>query len=300
MPPHSVVQPLDIIWYDGHCSIVADVLLDRRGSVKYIVWGEETNPRPSCAAMSPEQFDFRVRYRKGIIYRKNDWSNLTEPDETPFIQFDWLDIPKKILYNIKDNPDICTMYGDKPCLAVGDILWLNFNKTKGYTNIIIEKQGSNGTYSVENTITLEGNANVRTVTGEDTYSDINLASLNLTAGKYRAKMTSSTLQSDYTYWELIGITLSVTKNASNKFDVTFSAVGGTPYLLRNELMAGYMVVGDNRVVELSPAEISEGQVTNLNWPITSSSGNVQNSVFKVFARGEYGVAVKAVEHPDNE
>jgi hypothetical protein len=114
-------------------------------------------------------------------------------------------------------------------------------------------------------------------------------------------MTSSTLQSDYTYWELIDITLSVAKNASNKFDVTFSADGGTPYLLRNELMAGYMVVGDNRVVELSAADISEGQITNLNWPITvDKNGNKQNSVFKVFVRGEYGVAVKAVEHPDNE
>lgn len=305
IPPHTVVQPLDIIWYDGHCSIVEDVILDRNGNVKYVVWAEEINPTPSVAAMSPEMFDFRVQDHKDkspsgcIIFRKNDWSQLAEPRETPFISFDWLDIPTRKLYNIKYNPDISTMYGDKPCLAVGDILWLNFNKTKEYTNIIIEKQGNNGTYSVVNTITLENNADVR-VTSDDTYNDINLASLNLTQGKYRAKMTSSTLQSDYTYWELIGITLSVAKNASNKFDVTFSAVGGTPYLLRNELMAGYMVVADNRVVELSPADISEGQITNLNWPITvDKNGNKQNSVFKVFVRGEYGVAVKAVEHPDN-
>ena len=297
IPPYSVVRPLDIVWYDGHCSIVADVLLDRDGNVKYIVWGEEVTPTPSVAAMSPEQFDFRVRDKKCIIYRKDDWSDLTEPDETPFIQLDWLDTKIDKLYNIKYNPDICTMYGDKPCLAVGDILWLNFNKTKGYANIVIEKE-SNGAYSVVNTITLEGNANVRTVTGEDTYSDINLASLNLAAGKYRAKLTGNGIESGYTYWELIGITLSVTKNTSNKFDVAFSAIGGTPYLLRNELMAGYMAVG-TRVVELSAAEISEGQVYDLNWSITNSNGNVQNSVFKVFVRGEYGVAVKAVEHPDN-
>ncbi len=304
IPPHTVVQPLDIIWYQGHCSIVEDVILDRNGNVKYVVWAEEITPTPSVAAMSPEQFDFRVQDHKDkspagcIIFRKNDWSQLAEPRETPFISFDWLDIPTRKLYNIKYNPDISTMYGDKPCLAVGDILWLNFNKTKGYTNIVIEKQGNNGTYSVVNTITLENNADVR-VTSDDTYNDINLASLNLAQGKYRAKMTSSTLQSDYTYWELIGITLSVAKNASNKFDVAFSAVGGTPYLLRNELMAGYMAVG-TRVKDITPAEVTAEEITNLNWPITVDiNRNKQNSVFKVFVRGEYGVAVKAVEHPDN-
>lgn len=307
IPPHTVVQPLDIIWYDGHCSVVEDVILDRNGNVKYVVWAEQTNPVASVAAISPEMFDFRVQDHKPtdgknngcIIFRKNDWSQLAEPSETPFIEFDWLDTKIDKLYNIKYNPDISTIYGDKPCLAVGDILWLNFNKTKGYTNIVIEKQGNNGTYSVVNTITLENNADVR-VTTDDTYNDINLASLNLTQGKYRAKMTSSTLQSDYTYWELIGITLSVAKNASNKFDVTFSADGGTPYLLRNELKAGYMAVS-TRVKDITSAEVTAGEITNLNWPITVDiNNNKQNSVFKVFVQGDYGVAVKSVDHPDNE
>ena len=305
IPPHTVVQPLDVIWYSGHCSVVEDVLLDRNGNVEYVVWAEQTTPVASVAAMSPEMFDFRVQDHKPtdgknngcVIYRKNDWSQLAEPSETPFIEFDWLDTKIDKLYNIKYNPDISTMYGDKPCLAVGDILWLNYNKTKEYTNIVIEKQGNNGAYSVVNTITLENNADVR-VTTDATYNDINLASLNLTQGKYRAKMTSSTLQSDYTYWELIGITLTVAKNASNKFDVTFSADGGTPYMLRNELKAGYMAVS-TRVKDITTAEVTAGEIANLNWPITTFNGNVQNSVFKIFVQGEYGVAVKAVDHPDN-
>lgn len=305
IPPHTVVQPLDIIWYNGHCSIVEDVILDRNGNVKYVVWAEEIPPTSSVAAMSPEQFDFRVQDHRDaspsgcIIFRKNDWSQLAEPSETPFIEFDWLDTKIDKLYNIKYNPDISTMYGDKPCLAVGDILWLNFNKTKGYTTIVIEKQGNNGAYSVVNTITLENNTDVR-VTSDDTYNDINLASLNLTAGKYRAKLTSSTIESGYTYWEMIGITLSVSKSGDN-INVSFSAVGGTPYLLRQEKMSGYMVINDNRVREIDAEDVSAGSITGLAWNATKdNSQNTINSVIKVFVRGEYGVAVKAVEHPDNE
>lgn len=287
--PHTIVRPLDIIWYSGHCSIVEDVVLDRNGKVKFIVWAEEIKPTPSIAPLTPELFDYRIRERKAIIYRKSDWSSLNEPEATPFIQTDWMDYPKELKY----NDDICTMYGDKPCLAVGDILYLNFNKTKEYTNIVIEKE-SNGVYSVYDTIVLANNANVTTATGEDTYSDINLASLNLSAGKYRAKLTGNDIESDYTHWEMIGITLSVSKNGSG-IDVSFSAIGGTPYLLRQENMSGYMVVNDNRVRDIETEDIAPGSIEGLAWGAVS---NV-NSMIKLFVRGDYGVAVKMVAHPDN-
>ena len=80
--------------------------------------------------------------------------------------------------------------------------------------------------------------------------------------------------------------------------MTFSADGGTPYMLRNELKAGYMAVS-TRVKDITTAEVTAGEIANLNWPITTFNGNVQNSVFKIFVQGEYGVAVKAVDHPDN-
>lgn len=60
-------------------------------------------------------------------------------------------------------------------------------------------------------------------------------------------------------------------------------------------MSNYMVVGDNRVRDISAEDISSSSINGLAWSAASNG----NSVIKIFVRGDYGVAVKMVAHPDN-
>jgi len=290
-PSADNIMPLDFIWSKGHCSVIMDILCDRYSNRKFIMWVEQTKPSPYITPYTPEMFNSRLEYLKnngGVkVRRKISWDNIEPAPNTPYIQVDWMDYPRNINY----NDDICTMYGDKPCLSTGDILWLNFNKTKGYTSIVIERKSGNS-YLVVETISLAGNSNVREASNEDTYADINLTNKNYSAGLYRAKMVGSdNLASDYTYWEIIDITMSVTKNGTG-IDVNFSSSNGTPYLIRYERNTG--MENDNYHKELSSADVSAGSIT-LAWPATTSS--TYTYYIKLFVEGEYGVAVKRVLYP---
>lgn len=286
-PDSQNVKPLDFIWNDGHCSVIKDIILSEYGERKFIIWAEMTKPTPFITPYTPEMFEERLRIKECRVYRYNGFADALPPENAPFVQDSWMDYPRELQY----NNDICTMYGDKPCIAVGDILWLNFNKIKNYTGIVIEKKTDNA-WNIISTITLSGNSNVREVQTDSTYNDYNLADANLTEGMYRAKMIGAeNLESDYTYWEMIGITIGATKTAIG-IDVSFSATSGTPYLIREEKGSGYMeVVGGERNHSITAAEITAGTIS-LPWMDYQS-----NTFVKVFVRGEYGVAVKTVSCP---
>lgn len=279
------VQPLDFMWNSGHCSFISDILLDDQGNRRFIVVSEQTMPTGCVTAYTPEMFEKRLDVKNIKVRRYTAWDNTTKPDGVPFIQTDWMDYPRDIVY----NDDICTMYGDKPCLAVGDVLWLNYNNTKGFTGIVIEKKNGNSWNTVK-TITLEGDSHVREQEGD--WNDYNLNDENLSAGIYRAKMVGvNSLESDYTYWELIDITLNATRSGSD-ITIQFSSNSGLFYLIRHEKSNG--LSPDNASKDWYDLNnVSSGSVT-VQWV---QPQDVSISWLKAFCRGEYGVAVKKVQYP---
>lgn len=283
------VMPLDIIWNDGHCSVIEDILFDEYGDRKYIIWAEQTKPTEYITPFTPEMFNKRLDVAQCKVYRYSGWEETEPSPATPFIQTKWWDYPK----NFVGNTDICTMYGDKPCLCVGDTIWLNYIKTKGYTGIVIEKKNGDE-WEVYDTITLAGDEHVREIAADEVYNDYNLNDEDLQAGMYRAKMIGDNSQeSDYTYWEMIDISLSVTTTTSG-IDVVFSSSSGTPYLIRNEKASGFMEVY-HRDHQITAQEVEDGEVS-LSWKYSTT---YPGSYIKVFVEGEYGVAVKKVLFPND-
>lgn len=283
------VLPMDIIAYSSHVAMVTDVYLDDDGKRKFIVWTEMTRPFAISSPMTCEQFDKRLADKRAsedvYILRPDSYDSITAPMEDP-VQKDFLDMPKELT----NSSEICTHLGDKPCVGLNDILYLNcFRGTNKYTSCVIEKSTDHGeTWSSFSTI------DISSLTADTLYPNdgedwvmVDLCAAK-TYGLYRAHLTGSGATSGYTYWEVLDTTAAMVTNAQTGVStITFAHDYGAPYLIRNERsLNGYMQY-NNEVKELTAIEIASGSTT-VTWTQDDTKGNV----VKVFWRGDYGVAVK--------
>ncbi len=264
------VQPLDFIWYSGHISIVSDVIADTTGECKYILWAEHTKPGTYITPYTPERFALRIEKTSARMYRWNGWNKATL-SSTP-----WMNFP---IDNITYNDDISTMYGDKPAVATSDIFYLNLNRGSGMTLLEVYNEKDNSaplrTVDVSN----------RKVYKSDSFGGdwvaFDARTLELPAGKYKARLVGSGSASDWVRWELIDINMNISKSGSNVV-VYYDCIGGTPYLARSERTDG---IGAG-VHSLTAAENAAGQA--------SFSASSQATCVKLFVRGDYGVASRRV------
>jgi hypothetical protein len=280
----DTVQLLDIIYYSGHCSIVSDIYKDEFGNRKYVVWAESLRPTPFITGYNKEQFNSRFSRQNCRIYRLDPSKiGLGSTIDSSYIQLNWYDYPN----NIKFNNDICTFAGDRATFATGDIIYLNLNRTPGYTNLEIYKDES-GTplYNIDIT-------NTTTYPSDNMYDDnedwvkFNLTTYNLGQGKYKARLIGTDIQSDFTYFEIVDLSLSYTISESNTI-ISFGATGATPISLNCCSAGGY----SHYIHTLTSEEISAGQSTR-DWDY---SYNTATKYIRLIARGEYGgVAIKNVE-----
>lgn len=278
------VMPLDLIWNSGHCSIIMDVILDERGNRKFIMWAEQTKPTPYITPYTTQMFDDRLAAKSCKVYRYGGWSSLTAPEATPFIQLDWMDYPKDPKYS--DN--ICTFAGDKATFAAGDTIYLNLNRTPGYSTLKIYKDGgAQAIYEIDitNTVTYP-NDGMYPDDGED-WVKFNLTTYNLAAGAYEAVLSGTGLDDESTLFEVVDVQLSVAYSDGN-VTCTFSSANGAPYLLRQESKTG-LAVKDSYYHEITEEEITLGIVT-LAWTKQGANDNYM----RLYVKGSYGVAVKRV------
>jgi hypothetical protein len=269
------VQPLDFVWNSGHISIISDIILDEYGQRLFVVIAEQTVPVSRITPYNRASFEARLA-RPSEIHRYSNWDNLTLPDATPEIQMNMWDYPRDVVC----DEDIHTFAGDKATFAEGDIMFLNLNRTKGYTTLEI--------YKDEYLLQSINITNTSTYPSDGLYPEDNedwvkfdLAPYNLAAGKYKARLTGSGIESGYTYWEVINIVMSVEVTSNTK--VTFSSSNGTPYLIQNEQQSGFPRYYTGTITD---ADRTAGYKT-LSWVPDSSYPYV-----KIFVRGDYGVAVK--------
>lgn len=281
-PSFDNVQPLDFIWNDGHISIISDIITDEFGERKFVVWAEQKVPTNFITPYTRDMFEARI-HDESIpceIHRFSRWSSVQEPPVLDFIQNNMWDYP----CNVDCDSDIQTFAGDYACFAEGDVMFLNLNRTKGYTTLEIYKNDSDTalhTIDISNT-TIYPSDGLYPEDNED-WVKFNLASLNLTYGKYKARLTDGSNSSGYTYWEVIDITLSASVSDSST-TVVFGSTYGTPYLIQLEQPSGF----PSRYAVLGSADVEAGTKT-CDWIPSSTLPYV-----KVFVRGDYGVAVKRV------
>lgn len=273
------VMPLDIIWNDGHVSFILDILVDEQGKRKFIMWAEQTPPSTNLTPFTPEIFEKRLADKQCVVSRWSGWDAVTEDNEEWSEGDDLVSQVERMDMPI-DLPDmeVCTMYGDKACIGVDDVLFLNCFRGDGkYATLHIEKE-SGGAWSEVSSRDLTSGTGMSADTLYDDGEDWVKCQLTRTLayGHYRAYLEGDDGTSGYTYWEVLDTTASV----SGSF-VSFANDYGTPYLVRSETSSTFM---QSKLHIVTDAEAQQGSAAI--WA-TVSGENI-----KVFWRGDYGVAIK--------
>lgn len=276
------LRPLDLITQDGHISIISDIWKDEFGNVKYIAWAEMSTPYPYRGLLTPEQFDARMTSISGAIHRWTGWDGLTEPEASEYSQY--------LLGQTRKEPewggDIMCFAGDYAAFVEGDIIHLNARRNSVYTGVELYKDDV-----LLQTIDITGlSADTIVTPNTEDWVDVNLTTLNLAYGKYKARLTDGTNTTDYTYFEIIGVTMSATKSG-NTVTIAFGSSNGTPVSVEQVKDNGFPNAPNSKMHTITAEEVSAGTMT-LNWSY--------NSTYKyllMLVRGDYGTVAKRISHP---
>lgn len=276
------LRPLDLIWQDGHISIISDIWKDEFDNVKYVAWAEMSTPYPYRGLFTPAQFDARLTSISGTIHRWTGWTNLPEPEVTEYSQYLLGDVRREP----KWNEDIMCFAGDYAAFVEGDIIHLNARRNSVYTGVELYKDDV-----LLQTIDITGlSADTIVTPNTEDWVDVNLTTLNLAYGKYKARLTDGTNTTDYTYFEIIGVTMSATKSG-NTVTIAFGSSNGTPVSVEQVKDNGFPNAPNSKMHTITAEEVSAGTMT-LNW--------AYNSTYKyllMLVRGDYGTVAKRISHP---
>lgn len=273
-PTFDNVEVFDFLQTSGHVAIITDII-SVNGERKYVVVAEMSRPSTSIVPYKRGAFE-HYRFYDGVsVYRWNGWGSVTMPELTPFISQDMDDYEDPIAY----NDDICTFAGDKATFGVGDTIYLNIRRNNKYVSVnLYSDEADEG--NLLNTIAIDSlAADSSLVPNDDDWVSLNLTTLNLAAGKYKANAVDGDgNESGYTYFEVLDVQLSVTGTGST-VTANFSSSNGTPYLVQSENNYGF------------PVNWYYSNLENGSIVVTKGSGG---TYVKVFVRGDYGIAVKRV------
>lgn len=281
-PNANNVKPLDLVWCEGHITIISDIYKDDFGAVAFVVLAEMSSPYPHRTIYTPEQFEARLLRNGGYtVHRWSGWENLTEPEASEYTQY--------LLGQTRKEPewggDIMCFAGDYAAFAEGDTIHLNARRNSVYTGVELYKNDV-----LLQTIDITGlSADTIVTPNTEDWVDVNLTTLNLTYGKYKARLTDGANTTDYTYFEIIGITMSATKSGSNVI-VNFNSVNGTPVSIEQVKNNGFCNA-PGKYHPVTAEEVSAGTVT-LPWGYHSTY-----KYLLMLVKGDYGTVLKQITQP---
>ena len=257
----------DLIWEPGHASVVTDVTKDYNGDVINIMWAESVNDFPYTHSMTTSQANNRLSESGGIIYRINGINKYLSYERSPFVST----IDESIDQYTYNN-DICTFGGDYAAFREGQIIYLNYN---------LSEVGDWDSVEIYKNDTLVDTLNI-----DPSIHEIDLTSLNLEYGKYKARMKSGSNYSDYTYFEIIETSVSLSYIGST-MKVEFSSANGNPDYLRLCTIDG----GPICIIPIHSEDAAKGFVEFNPFYYINRQGysSVQGGTYlKVHFSGEYG------------
>ena len=279
-PSADTVRPLDFLWSDGHITIISDIWHDEFGVTKYIVVAEMATPYPYRTLYTPEQFNARLASVSGKLRRWSGWENLQEPPALPeYSQYNLGALP----YNFPYCEDIMTFAGDYAAFADGDKIVLNARRAETYTGVELYKDGE-----LLQTIDISGMEPDGIYVDDEDWVAVDLSTLNLQPGKYRARLTDGTSTTDYTYFEVIGISISASV-VDGGLQVNFGSVNGTPVSIERTGASGF----SNKFHPVTEEEAIAGQVTLSGWSYSSTSPYLY-----ILSKGDYGTVCKHILIPE--
>lgn len=277
-PNANNVKPLDLVWCDGHITIISDIYKDDFGAVAFVVLAEMSSPYPHRTIYTPEQFEARLLRNGGYtVHRWNGWENLAEPEASEYSQY--------LLGQTRKEPkwggDIMCFAGDYAAFAEGDTIHLNARRNSTYTGVELYKDDV-----LLQTIDITGlSADTIVTPNTDDWVDVNLTTLNLTYGKYKARLTDGTNTTDYTYFEVIDITFTASRSGST-VTAYFSSNEGVPVSLERVQANGFA----DAYKQITAEMVEAGQATA--WVASSGHPNLL-----LLVKGDYGSVCKTIAIP---
>jgi hypothetical protein len=296
----------DILWQEGHARLVQNVWRDSNGLVQKIEVSKGGWTDPEYMFNSPEDFDEDLAGRNGIIYRNAELFKNYEYSNLPFpiVPVVGEDYPADA-YSYQPstpyqyNDDICTYAGDYACFREGYRIVLNYNLKNTNNNWqSVELYKDNmlyGTYLLSSDAGTydRGPANYPAETAALVPShSFDLSFLNLTYGKYKARLTDGNGNySDYTYFEIIDTEISYTIK-HGVITIDFSTHNSIPHYVRISYPSG----APKCLYELTKEDIENGRCSfNFVELIEKQYNNlgIQGEILKVYFKGDYGTVTSS-------
>ena len=197
---------MDILYEQGHASLITDIWRNGKGEIVKLEISESVAPVAKSeiytAAEAQERFN-KDKFR--AFYRYKDIAKNTHYEPSVFVPLEG-----ETAQSYKYNDDICTFAGDYAVFGCEDIIVINY--TKGvYTHMEIYDQGG-----LLHTLALAANADEH---------NMDITSLSLPGGYYKARLVGDGKSSDYTYFSVVDYDIKTSGNKT-ALTVDFSAVGG--------------------------------------------------------------------------
>ena len=220
----------DVFDDDSHACIVVGIERDNSGNITGVVEAESVAGQQAVGACyirskTISAFETLIGSSYKMTHYKYTplFENVTVEDASAYINKDGTQPASAPTY----NNDICTVYGDKACLAVGDLVVINYNLTASpshtWTAVEVYKDDTLlGTYTL-------ADINQSALPEVERGHALNLGT-ELAAGKYKARMTDGNNNSDYTYWEILPQDIEITKIADGVYEVSNNAEAEMVYV----------------------------------------------------------------------
>lgn len=193
----------DIVWQSGHTRIVKEVWR-KNGLTTKVHLAEAVQPlTKDDDIMTATEFNTLLASINGIIYRYKDMYKNIKYTPSPYVAVGD-ETPETVTY----NNDICTFAGDKATFAEGDLIYIHCLNL-AYPQMEVYKDDV-----LIDTITLASDSRAALTEDGLAYA-VNLSNDNLAYGKYKCRLKNGSTYSDYTYFEVLDVNLSVSGNTAS-------------------------------------------------------------------------------------
>jgi hypothetical protein len=302
------LQPMDIILNSSHISVISDVYKDEYGVVQYVVWTEQTGPTARMIPYSKDMLAKRFANKQFSIYRlpSETWADALAKDvenTKGIIQNSFFDFEPK---DVEIDPDISTFEGEYAVFVdnADNDNTDSYNNYKAFLNIhrggvytSLQIFGEDEDVSTATPIEVNISANSGTfIYNSSIYADdsmdkddwivVDLMQLSpkLAAGKYKARVVGSNIESGFTHFQIVRISMTPTWNGDYVTRLDFNVEGGDAVSVSQQNN-----IRPIRIMDISASEQGRGYVT-----FSGAGWNASDYYIKLVVRADYGTAVKRI------
>ena len=255
------VKTADVLWKNGHVALITDISKDKEGHLLTIEISESVETGCRRYSKTRNEFcelmksSFKKIYRYKELYKNINYISIPE--------FVSVTGEEPISFNYNDN--LCVDKGDKSCYLEGDTVTVNV--MHAYDRIEIYKDD-----------------NLYLSISEKTEEDVCLS--NLPYGDYKARIFFNGQYSDFTYWKVVNINVSVDRKNGR---VTFSSANAVPQYMHFRDIAGLMQPIPTQKYGFHL--FTEQDITNGYVNVDNSSVKQEYPYLRVYFSTDYGTII---------